>query len=75
MHQQSVAGCDLNPLSKSWLASPCPRLRIKIMMLKIALVLFGTALDAFPTIQAPGMLICSAWIVWSDIKAVRHEPG
>jgi hypothetical protein len=67
---QSVAGCTLNPMTHSYGASPCPRLRIKLMTLKILLVVCGSAVDAYPLIQAIGMLIALVWIVWSDFWAV-----
>jgi hypothetical protein len=37
----------------------------------VVLVVCGTALDAFPTIQRAGMAIAVLWICVSDFYAVR----
>lgn len=54
-------------MTRSLSASPTPKLRIKIMLLKVAMVVFGSAMHAYPKLQAIGMLACAAWITWMDI--------
>jgi hypothetical protein len=43
------------------------------MILKILLVVFGSAVDAYPLIQAAGMLIALVAMVWYDFWAVSCE--
>lgn len=58
-------------MTKSYGGSPTPKLRIKIMVLKILMVVFGSAMHAYPKLQAIGMLVCASWTTWMVCVNVR----
>lgn len=57
-------------MAHSYLASPCPKLRIKLMLLKVLLIVLATAISSYQRVQASGMMLVVAWILWDDFWAV-----
>lgn len=59
---QVVAACDLNPVSRGMLASPCTYARLKILAAKAGYILIMDCLRHFPKLQAILMFI-AVWLI------------
>lgn len=72
---QSAGSCELNPLSRSPLASVDAVSSIKILLLKLVYVLVSTALDRVGSAQVVLMLIAMTGVVFYTLEAVRRSVG
>ncbi|KXZ45821.1 hypothetical protein GPECTOR_50g615 [Gonium pectorale] len=59
-----IASCDLNPVSRSYMASPTVYPRLKILFAKAVYVIALASLDSEPKLQAVLAVICVALICW-----------
>jgi hypothetical protein len=67
--------CDLNPLTRSVLASADAATSYKLLALKMVLVIVCSCLDAFGPVQVVIGLVCVAGVstfLLSDVSGCRH---
>ncbi|GIL56338.1 hypothetical protein Vafri_11716 [Volvox africanus] len=65
-----VASCDLDPVSRGVLASPAAYVRLKILMAKAVYIVFANCLDSNFKVQAIGMVVSVALIVFWNLKSM-----
>lgn len=67
---QSVADCDLNPLTRNYLASPAASASIKMLALKMIVVITSACLDELPKVQPVVMLVCVVLVTYLMLISV-----
>jgi hypothetical protein len=69
----SISDCDLNPLSKTLLASPQPIVSFKVLLCKMVCVLVSAILDGLPDVQIIVILLCVALATYYLVLAVSRR--
>ncbi|KAG2486668.1 hypothetical protein HYH03_014723 [Edaphochlamys debaryana] len=65
-----IAGCDLNPVSKGYLASPAAYVRLKILFAKAAYIVLANCLNSNVKVQTIGMVLAVGLVVWWNLRGV-----
>ncbi|PNW79942.1 hypothetical protein CHLRE_08g373200v5 [Chlamydomonas reinhardtii] len=63
-----IASCDLNPASHGVMASPAAYTRLRILAAKAIFITLAADLDAYPRVQAMGMLAAAGLVWWWNTR-------
>ncbi|KAG2494774.1 hypothetical protein HYH03_007018 [Edaphochlamys debaryana] len=63
-----IASCDLNPVSKGYLASPAAYARLKILIAKAAYIIFANCFESQFKLQTLGQAVAVTLVVWWNFR-------
>lgn len=68
-----ITNCDLNPVCRHWLGSPCAGTKAQVVLLKVATALLAHLVPAsMPILQATLMMLAQAYVLWIHVTQIPY---